>query len=88
MKVPNLMTTALLGAGLVTALYPVCAQTLKKIADSNKITVSYRESSVPFSYLISPNKHVGFAVDLTDAICRRRAKKISKSATLKLSRYR
>lgn len=68
MRVPNLMTTAILSAGLVTAMAPVCAQTLKKIADGNKITVSYRESSVPFSYLISPNKHVGFAVDLTEAI--------------------
>jgi ABC-type amino acid transport substrate-binding protein len=78
MKVPNLMTTALLGAGLVTALSPVGAQTLRKIADSNKITVSYRESSVPFSYLISPNKHVGFAVDLTDAIVDDVRKKLKK----------
>jgi ABC-type amino acid transport substrate-binding protein len=78
MKVLNLMITALLGAGLVTALSPVGAQTLKKIADSNKITVSYRESSVPFSYLISPNKHVGFSVDLTDAIVDDVRKKLKK----------
>lgn len=78
MKVSNLMTSALLGAGLVTALSPVCAQTLKKIADSNKITVSYRESSVPFSYLISPNKPVGFAVELTDAIVDDVRKKLKK----------
>jgi ABC-type amino acid transport substrate-binding protein len=44
------------------------AQTLKKIADSNKITVSYREASVPFSYLIGSTKAVGFSVDLTEAI--------------------
>ncbi len=61
-------TTLVAGLGL-TALAPSAgAQTLKKIADSNKITVSYRESSVPFSYLISPTKPVGFAVDLTEAI--------------------
>jgi len=47
---------------------PVGSQTLNKISDSNKITVSYRESSVPFSYLIGSTKAVGFAVDLTDAI--------------------
>lgn len=47
----------------------VCdAQTLKKIDDSNKVTVSYRESAVPFSYLVAPNKPVGFAADLTEAI--------------------
>lgn len=44
------------------------AQTLQKTADSNRITVGYREASVPFSYLISPTKPVGFAVDLTEAI--------------------
>ncbi len=40
------MTAALLAAGLATT---ASAQNLKKVADSNKITVSYRESSVPFS---------------------------------------
>lgn len=78
MKVPKLMTTALFGAGLVTALSPLCAQTLKKVADSNKITVSYRESSVPFSYLISPTKPVGFAVELTDAVVDDVRKKLKK----------
>jgi ABC-type amino acid transport substrate-binding protein len=68
MKHLNTIAIALLGAGLCTVASTAEAQTLKKISDSNKITVSYRESSVPFSYLISPNKAVGFAVDLTDAI--------------------
>lgn len=68
MKHPNIMAAALLITGLVAATSTVEAQTLKKVSDSNKITVSYRESSVPFSYLISPTKPVGFAVDLTEAI--------------------
>ena len=46
----------------------VDAQTLEKIAANNKITVSYREAAVPFSYALSPTRAVGFAVDLTDAI--------------------
>ncbi len=46
----------------------VNAQTLEKIAANNKITVSYREAAVPFSYALSPTRAVGFAVDLTDAI--------------------
>lgn len=68
MKDLNIMTAALLVAGLVAVTSTVGAQTLKKISDSNKITVSFREASVPFSYLISPTKPVGFAVDLTQAI--------------------
>jgi ABC-type amino acid transport substrate-binding protein len=44
------------------------AQTLEKIASSNRITVSYRESAIPFSYSLSPTRAVGFSVDMTDAI--------------------
>lgn len=65
MKFSTLMTAVLLTAGLATT---ASAQTLKKVADSNKITVSYREASVPFSYLIGSTKAVGFSVELTEAI--------------------
>lgn len=68
MKASHIMTAVMLFAGLTTIGATVSAQTLKKIADSSKITVSYREASVPFSYLISPTKPVGFSVDLTEAI--------------------
>lgn len=68
MKVLTCVSAALLGAGLVSVGFPVLAQTLEKISENNKVTVSYRESAVPFSYMISPHKAVGFAVDLTDAI--------------------
>ncbi|BCZ84651.1 hypothetical protein PTKU64_83260 [Paraburkholderia terrae] len=44
------------------------AQTLDKIARSNQIVVSYRESAIPFNYLLTPHKAVGFSVDLTEAI--------------------
>jgi ABC-type amino acid transport substrate-binding protein len=78
MKLTRIMTAALLATGLA-ALAPLAgAQTLKKIADSNKITVSYRESSVPFSYLIGSNKAVGFSVELTEAIIDDVRKKIKK----------
>lgn len=69
------MTAALLAVGLATT---AGAQTLKKVADSNKITVSYRESSVPFSYLIGATKAVGFSVDLTEAILDDVRKKLNK----------
>jgi ABC-type amino acid transport substrate-binding protein len=65
MKISLVMTAAMLAMGLVTT---ASAQTLKKVADANKITVSYREASVPFSYLIGSSKAVGFSVELTEAI--------------------
>ena len=77
MKLSALMTAALLTAGLATT---ATAQTLKKVADSNKITVSYREASVPFSYLIGSSKAVGFSVELSEAIIDDVRKKLKKPA--------
>lgn len=50
------------------ALTVAHAQTLDKVARSNQLVVSYRESAVPFSYLLTPHKAVGFSVDVTEAI--------------------
>lgn len=75
MKLSILMTAVLLTAGLATT---ASAQTLKKVGDSNKITVSYREASVPFSYLIGSTKAVGFSVELTEAIVDDVRKKLKK----------
>ena len=82
MKLTTLMTAALLAVGLATT---AGAQTLKKVADSNKITVSYREASVPFSYLIGATKAVGFSVELSDAIVEDVRKKLNKP-TLEVAR--
>jgi ABC-type amino acid transport substrate-binding protein len=68
MKTPTRIAIGLVAASLTAMAVECKAQTLKKIADSNKITVSYREAAVPFSYLLSPTKAVGFSVDLTEAI--------------------
>ena len=68
MNASNLVALALISAGLLTVSPVVSAQTMEKIASSNKITVSYREAAVPFSYLIGPAKPTGFAVELTEAI--------------------
>lgn len=62
------LVATLVIAGLSGFTSTVYSQTLKKVADTNKITVSYREAAVPFSYLLSPNKAVGLSVDLTEAI--------------------
>ena len=68
MAYTNFATTALMVAAASTLPLSVDAQTLEKVAANNKITVSYREAAVPFSYALSPTRAVGFAVDLTDAI--------------------
>jgi len=62
--IPLLLTAATLATG--SAL--VQADTLEKIAASGKITLAYRESSVPFSYLDGPSKPIGFAVDMSHAV--------------------
>ena len=62
--IPLLLTAATLATG--SAL--VQADTLDKIAASGKITLAYRESSVPFSYLDGPSKPIGFAVDMSHAV--------------------
>lgn len=68
MACTNFATAALMLAAASTLPLSVDAQTLEKVAANNKITVSYREAAVPFSYALSPTRAVGFAVDLTDAI--------------------
>jgi ABC-type amino acid transport substrate-binding protein len=40
------------------------ADTLQKIAASGRITLAYRESSVPFSYLDGPHQPTGFGIDI------------------------
>ncbi len=59
-------------------------QTLDKIAKDHRITVSYRESAIPFSYLISPTKPVGFSIDLTERIVDEIRREL-KQPTLKVS---
>ncbi|MHA7599402.1 amino acid ABC transporter substrate-binding protein [Alicycliphilus sp. T452] len=63
-------STILAAALAACALAGTAAQadTLKKVADTGKITVAYRESSVPFSYLAGSGGPVGFSVEITNAI--------------------
>src|SRR6202790_631109 len=42
--------------------------TLKNIKESGAITIGFRESSIPFSYLDDNQKPVGFAIDICLAI--------------------
>lgn len=46
----------------------VQADTLKKITDSGTITLAYRESSIPFSYLAGPGQPIGFGVEIANKV--------------------
>src|SRR5262250_1485485 len=62
------VTRVVLGALAVCIAAAVSAQdltgTLKKIKDTGAITVGYRESSIPFSYLDDKQQPIGYAMDL------------------------
>jgi len=63
---------------LLAATGAQAADTLAKVAQSGKITLAYRESSVPFSYLNGPNQPIGFSVELSNAIVEAVKKKLGK----------
>jgi ABC-type amino acid transport substrate-binding protein len=68
MKFKPLLLSALVMAGLAAMSGAQAEDTLKKIADSGKLTLSYREASVPFSYLANGSTPVGFSVDIANAV--------------------
>ncbi|MDM0016083.1 transporter substrate-binding domain-containing protein [Variovorax saccharolyticus] len=76
MKFTASMAAVLLAAAATTAAQ--AADTLAKIAETGKITLAYRESSVPFSYLEGSNKPIGFSVDLSNAVVEAVKKKLNK----------
>src|SRR5215470_1638384 len=63
------MPAAAQEAARVTAL----AGTLKKVKDTGTLTLGYRESSLPFSYLNRRQQPIGYAIDL----CREIAEEVS-----------
>ncbi|MBC7469908.1 MAG: transporter substrate-binding domain-containing protein [Ramlibacter sp.] len=64
----KLKLTALALLLTVGATAATADDTLKKVSDSGRISVAYRESSIPFSYIAAAGKPVGFSVELTNAI--------------------
>ncbi|EXU81486.1 ABC transporter substrate-binding protein [Comamonas aquatica DA1877] len=69
------MLCASLGLAAVAGAH---ADTLAKVAQSGQITMAYRESSVPFSYL-DKGKPVGMAVDISNAVVEAVKKAMGKS---------
>jgi glutamate/aspartate transport system substrate-binding protein len=69
------MLRFLLAVGLIAPLlaFPAArAQeltgTLKKIKDSKTMTLGYRESSIPFSYVNKVGEPIGYSIDLCNAV--------------------
>lgn len=65
MKIKMLLCAALVASGSMAAH---ADDTLQKVAQSGKITLAYRESSIPFSYLVGASKPVGLGVDISHAV--------------------
>jgi glutamate/aspartate transport system substrate-binding protein len=59
-------------AGPLAAIAGAHAQeltgTLKKIKDSKAVTLGFRESSIPFSYVNKPGRPIGYSIDLCNAV--------------------
>ena len=59
---------ALASVAASTAQVEATSQTLEKIRASGKLTLGYREASIPFAYLGGDQKPVGLSLDLCSAI--------------------
>ena len=55
-------------AMLLAASTAQAEDTLQKVAQSGKVTLAYRESSIPFSYVASGGKPVGMGVEIANAV--------------------
>jgi len=68
MKKHYLLLALLAGLAVQTASAQTLDGTLKKIKDSNTITLGIRESSFPLSYLDASQKPIGYHIDVCNAI--------------------
>jgi ABC-type amino acid transport substrate-binding protein len=57
---------ALALTALATAAH--AGDTLQKVAESGKITLAYRDSSIPFSYVTGSGNPIGIGVDISHAV--------------------
>lgn len=73
---------AVLALGATAAMAQ--SDTLKKVADTGKITLAYRESSIPFSYIVGAGKPVGFSVELSNAVVAEVKRQLGKEVEVNL----
>ena len=69
-----MMPRFLLAAALIAPLLVIpgagaqeLTGTLKKIKETKTVTLGYRESSIPFSYVNKPGEPIGYSIDLCNA---------------------
>jgi glutamate/aspartate transport system substrate-binding protein len=69
-RIPRLARGPLAAFALIAiaATEADAADTLKKIRDSGTVTLGYRESSMPFSYLNRSKQPVGYSIDLCNKV--------------------
>ncbi len=83
MRASPFLTLALLTA-LAAGARAEPAATLDRIKETGSITLAYRESSIPFSYLGADGQPVGFAVEICNRIVDQ-VKKATGRADLKIA---
>ena len=72
-----------LAPALAAAQEPVALSgTLKKARDTGVLTIGYRESSLPFSYLNQARRPIGYAIDICQAIVQAAAAEISRDVAV------
>lgn len=75
---PTLVALSLLFAHSALADTPPLSGTLKKIADSGSVTLGYRDSSIPFSYIGDHSGNpMGYSVDLAGEIVKHLQSKLA-----------
>ena len=60
----------------------VLAGTLKKAKDTGTLTIGYRESSLPFSYLNQARRPIGYSIDICQAIVTAAAAEIGRDLSV------
>ena len=84
MRHPFLSTLPLLATAMLFAAPALAQSTLDKVKASGSISLAYRESSIPFSYLDDKAQPVGFGVEICDRIVEE-IKKATGRADLKVT---
>ncbi|RQO47772.1 amino acid ABC transporter substrate-binding protein [Variovorax sp. KBW07] len=84
----SVLLAGLLAAVAMVAALPVHAQellsgTLAKARETGAITIGYRESSVPFSYLNTRKEPIGYSIELCRALVTAIEDTVNKSLTIK-----
>jgi glutamate/aspartate transport system substrate-binding protein len=57
--------------------------TLAKVRDAGAVTIGYRESSIPFSYLSSRNEPIGYSIELCKALVEAMSDAVHKTLAIK-----